>query len=138
MHHKNSIISTFLMGGFLALSLAACESPKPPYPDNGEPTTTTGTTGTTSTTGTTVAGYDGYDDDDRVNDHDDRAVVRYPSGDLWIIYIQSEQLRDQAVRYGNLGAPGWADSPHGNERYRPRGTSRGAIRQVGELTQPHA
>ncbi len=67
MHHKNSINSTLLIGGFLALSLAACESPKPPYPDNGEPTTTTlppngptttlppnGPTTTTSTTTTTT------------------------------------------------------------------------------------
>ena len=51
MHHKNSIISNFLMGGFLALSLAACDGkPTDPYP----PTTTM--TGTTSTTGPTTTG----------------------------------------------------------------------------------
>ena len=40
MHHKNSIIPILLMGGFLALSLAACESPQPPYPNGSYPTTT--------------------------------------------------------------------------------------------------
>ena len=47
MRYKNSINSTILMSGFLALSLAACESPKPPY---GEPTTTTMRPGETTTT----------------------------------------------------------------------------------------
>ncbi|MBA3493330.1 MAG: hypothetical protein H0T87_04190 [Gammaproteobacteria bacterium] len=62
MHHKNSIFSIFLMGGFLAMLLAACESPQSPYPTtttlpNG-PTTTTlqnGPTTTTSSTTTTTA-----------------------------------------------------------------------------------
>ena len=54
MHHKNSIISNFLMGGFLALSLAACESPQPPYPNGSTTTTMTGTTGTTVTGSTST------------------------------------------------------------------------------------
>ena len=47
MHQQNSIISILLMGGFLALSLVACDGkPTDPYP----PTTTAGPIGTTTTT----------------------------------------------------------------------------------------
>ena len=67
MHHKNSIISIFLMGGFLALSLAGCESPRPPYPDNAQPTPADAADAADATATAAAA---------------DATAVRYPFGDF--------------------------------------------------------